>query len=624
MTLPKIFIEVAADVDKAEAEIKRLKEELARIRGNGGKPLKNPFDPLAKGAKSATGHTANLTAQLNDIGVMLAAGQSPLQLAMQQGTQVNQVFAQLGGGRQALTALAGAFTSMINPLSLATIGIIAGGAALLQWAQAAFGASEEAAKLAEKMAEVQERSAALNEELRGLRLGVSADELTLMDAIAAAQERVLEAERLLATARGNAKKGAMDRLELAQSELAELERQLSTLQLQNAEKETLTQRTREMANAEYMLGQQMQSTGRQLRENEAIAQMLRDGIKATVIEGMQLAGLDLSTPLTNAQMEAAKLASELGMTYQEGVRAAATLERIGMFNAGNTIGQINAISQSLGVATAEAIKLARALPGYTSGGVSGPDGAVSQMQGRRTTDLSATTKIYDFQPPKVGGGGGGGGGGAAVENTELLALIENLKTEREILEEWYAESQDLLAEANAAELEALGGHNEARLRLEKEYQDRLAQIKEAGNANSLQSVLSGSAEILGAMGAFNDKALKVSRAFAAAEALISTYRGAAKELEKGTFGFATAAAVIAKGLAFVGAIRNINASSSGGFGGTAGTAAAAANVNSEPQVSRTANVTIVGEVFGRDQMVALADQLAELQRDGMTSFTVSA
>ena len=66
--------------------------------------------------KSATGHTANLGAQFNDIGVMLAAGQSPLMLAMQQGTQINQVMAQMGGGKTALRGLGAAFLGIINPM----------------------------------------------------------------------------------------------------------------------------------------------------------------------------------------------------------------------------------------------------------------------------------------------------------------------------------------------------------------------------------------------------------------------------------------------------------------------------------------------------------------------------
>lgn len=83
-------------------------------------------------------HTANLAAQFNDIGVMLASGQSPFILAVQQGTQITQVLQDMGGGvKSTFKALGGAFMSLISPTSLLTIGLIAGGAALYQWAVSA-------------------------------------------------------------------------------------------------------------------------------------------------------------------------------------------------------------------------------------------------------------------------------------------------------------------------------------------------------------------------------------------------------------------------------------------------------------------------------------------------------
>jgi hypothetical protein len=93
---------------------------------------------MEKQMRVASMQTANLTAQFNDIGVMLAAGQSPLLLAMQQGTQINQVFAQMGGkASNVFPAIVAGIKSMISPLSLMTIGVIAGGAALVQWAMKA-------------------------------------------------------------------------------------------------------------------------------------------------------------------------------------------------------------------------------------------------------------------------------------------------------------------------------------------------------------------------------------------------------------------------------------------------------------------------------------------------------
>ena len=100
--------------------------------------------------KGAGAHTANLAAQFNDIGVQLAAGQSPLMLAVQQGTQINQVLAQMGGGGvSALKSLSAAFASVISPTSLLTIGLIAGGAALAQWGIRALSAGRETRTMAD-------------------------------------------------------------------------------------------------------------------------------------------------------------------------------------------------------------------------------------------------------------------------------------------------------------------------------------------------------------------------------------------------------------------------------------------------------------------------------------------
>lgn len=102
-------------------------------------------------ARTSSFQTANLAAQFNDIGMMLAAGQSPLMLAVQQGTQVSQVLNMMGGRREILTGLARGFLSIINPVSLATIGIIAAVAALGQWAISAWSARSASRDTADAM-----------------------------------------------------------------------------------------------------------------------------------------------------------------------------------------------------------------------------------------------------------------------------------------------------------------------------------------------------------------------------------------------------------------------------------------------------------------------------------------
>jgi hypothetical protein len=75
--------------------------------------------------------TANLAAQFQDIGVTAAMGMNPLQIALQQGTQMAMIFQATG---QSLgKTLAGAFASVLSPLTLVVIALTAGAAALIQW-----------------------------------------------------------------------------------------------------------------------------------------------------------------------------------------------------------------------------------------------------------------------------------------------------------------------------------------------------------------------------------------------------------------------------------------------------------------------------------------------------------
>lgn len=134
---------VTIDGKEAKITLKGIGDE-AKKAGAEAEGFGRKGRGAGKGAKElgdqttfAAGSVSNLTAQFNDIGVMLAAGQNPLQLAIQQGTQITQVFGNTGAA-QAGMMLKQALVSMISPLNLITIGAIAGGAALVQWATSAY------------------------------------------------------------------------------------------------------------------------------------------------------------------------------------------------------------------------------------------------------------------------------------------------------------------------------------------------------------------------------------------------------------------------------------------------------------------------------------------------------
>lgn len=124
-----------------EADGSRAEDALANI-GKRGTP---GIDKAAKSVRIMRGETGNLAAQFNDIGVQLAGGQSPFLIALQQGTQINQVLGQ-AGAKGAVAALGGAFISLINPVSLATIAIIAGGGYAAQYFLSVVNGGEKSAK----------------------------------------------------------------------------------------------------------------------------------------------------------------------------------------------------------------------------------------------------------------------------------------------------------------------------------------------------------------------------------------------------------------------------------------------------------------------------------------------
>lgn len=87
---------------------------------------------MAAANDNASFATANLAAQFQDVAVTAAMGMNPLQIALQQGTQISAVFGGMGAAG-AVRALGAAFLSVINPISLLTIAFVAAGAAAIQY-----------------------------------------------------------------------------------------------------------------------------------------------------------------------------------------------------------------------------------------------------------------------------------------------------------------------------------------------------------------------------------------------------------------------------------------------------------------------------------------------------------
>lgn len=120
--------------------------------------------------------TANIAAQFQDVAVTSAMGMNPLMIGLQQGTQLAAV---LNTMQNPVKGLAAAMMSVVNPVSLLTIGFVSLTAAGVQWLASMAGESDDAESALER------HSAWLDEILVGYEA-----------ARQAAQEVVEEAQRL--------------------------------------------------------------------------------------------------------------------------------------------------------------------------------------------------------------------------------------------------------------------------------------------------------------------------------------------------------------------------------------------------------------------------------------------
>ena len=132
MTQPlRLALVITADGGQAKTEIDSVRTSVGSLGAN--VKAGDPFAPAVKGAKKAQDATklaahevTNLSFQMNDMAMMLASGQSPFTVMMQQGMQVSQIMGSRGLGT-VLPALAGSLASLVNPTMLALAAVTAFG-----------------------------------------------------------------------------------------------------------------------------------------------------------------------------------------------------------------------------------------------------------------------------------------------------------------------------------------------------------------------------------------------------------------------------------------------------------------------------------------------------------------
>ncbi len=123
-------------IDEAEGMNAISARETAAARDRAAQalaPMPGHIARVGASSQAAAAHMAQLGYQFNDIGMMLAAGQSPFMLMMQQGPQVTQVFDNMkASGMSVGASIKSALLNMVSPMNLVTMGAIALGAYAVQ------------------------------------------------------------------------------------------------------------------------------------------------------------------------------------------------------------------------------------------------------------------------------------------------------------------------------------------------------------------------------------------------------------------------------------------------------------------------------------------------------------
>jgi hypothetical protein len=140
--LEQLVLSISADTRQMQRALQRLVGDTQAAADNvdkafGTAPPK--IDNVSKSLGKTRAETANLAAQFQDIAVQLQGGQSPFTVALQQGSQIGAVIGQQGAAG-AVGLLSSAFVSLLSPVNLAIIAVIALGGAAVQYAAKAIGA----------------------------------------------------------------------------------------------------------------------------------------------------------------------------------------------------------------------------------------------------------------------------------------------------------------------------------------------------------------------------------------------------------------------------------------------------------------------------------------------------
>jgi len=639
MALPKLEIEITADPTAADVGFKKIERSLDGLEKatrdyqvalnkinaaeKAGAITSNAAAKAVRGAEQAYESAARAAAQYSGAQVSLRRATVETARSMRLGGsqlqnigfQVGDFATQVGAGTSATQALGQQLPQLLG--GFGALGAVMG-------AVAAIGIPLGAALLS-----VGGEAKTLEEQLDALA--------EAMDAVNAAQDRFTVSSADLRAEFGAQAEAAREVL-AAQREIANLmaERALSSATADLAEQfgdlNAMVSDTGEVLRGGYeeVLRRILRTTDATANQAMELANALNGLSKAEGPEAQRAALERVKQALLEATGGVQDMDEETLKVYQSLLDAELAAARLAQLD----------ISSNITTAANEAARLKNELwaaaameQARTSGRYSGRGGDPRQFdtEGRLGGGFVPSQGIIDaanavLNPPASRGGrsGGGGGGGRAQQPDRIGALAQSLMSESELLENWRTESMTKLEEFNQLELEALGGHNEAKLRLEEEYQDRLKSIHDAERKQRIDAVSGALGDVATLMQSENKKIFAIGKAASIANATIKGYEAAVEAWDKGMKigGPPVAAAFTAASLAKTGALISNIASQQVGGGGSGAPSGGGGGAASAPDIpTQTVSINLQGDTFSRGSVEGLLEQIqSQLDRGGRLVF----
>lgn len=288
---------------------------------------------------------------------------------------------------------------------------------------------------------------------------------------------------------------------------------------------------------------------------------------------------------------------------EESEKTTRNIEAMGRLGTDNIVAQVNNLAVALKTTAENAamavggVRMLAVLQAQGGGGRGeGPQGGTPRPgQFVVTSEIEAAYQEYLRKQRKQG-----------KEKEGIGGLAQSLLTEMEQIEAFRTDALAQLEDFNAMELEILGGQNEARLRIEEEYQKRLAALRGQERSTRLSETSSMFSALAGIAQAGGKKMLRIQATISAAAATVAAYETAIKaaaEAKTIPGRIAAYASFLATGLGAVSQIR-----AAGGVGGGGGGAATVAPI---PAAASAPAQRVVIEGIDRDSLIS-GEQLSRL------------